>query len=108
MALLPLNLGLQGASFVLDLTHFAAFLPVSEMALDLDTLGYVSGELSGFFAHLSKAFLQKRDAGTLPPSLFSASSGSLALVPVPAKGKPGRPKKAKKDRAPRYAPHPAF
>ncbi len=79
------------------------------METDLDTLSYVSGELSGFFAHLSKAFTQKREAGTLPPSLFnSSSSGSLALVPVPAEGKPGRPRKekAKKDRAPRYVPPP--
>ena len=67
------------------------------MELDLDTLGFVSGELSGFFEHLSKAFQQKKDAGTLPPSLFNGKAASS--LPVPAKV--GRPKKVKKDRPPR-------
>ena len=68
------------------------------MELDLDTLGYVSGELSGFFAHLAKAFAQKKGTGTLPPSLFTSTADALVPMPV-TNGR--KSKKVKKYRAPR-------
>ena len=70
------------------------------MEMDLETVGYLSGELSGFFAHVAKALAEKSSTGSLPPSLFS--SASSAIVPVTAKlGR--KSKKVKSTRAPRCA-----
>ena len=66
--------------------------------MDLETVGYLSGELSGFFAHVAKALEQKSSAGSLPPSLFAAPPPVLALAP-PKNGR--KAKKAKTPRAPR-------
>ena len=75
------------------------------MEMDLETVGYLSGELSGFFAHVAKALAEKSSTGSLPPSLFSSTSS--AIVPVTAK--PGRKsKKVKSTRAPRCAPPARF
>ena len=67
------------------------------MEMDLETVGYLSGELSGFFAHVANALSQKSSTGSLPPSLFN---GSTTIAPVAPK--PGRKsKKVKSTRAPR-------
>ncbi len=67
------------------------------MEMDLETVGFLSGELSGFFAHVAKALSQKRSTGSLPPSLFNGSATTAPVAP-----KNGRKsKKVKSTRAPR-------
>lgn len=68
----------------------------------VDVLGFLAGELSGFFSHLQSSLAEHKATGAVPPSMFKAP----AAAAEGGSGKKGALKKVKKEKRHRFAQHP--
>lgn len=73
-------------------------MAASAAPVDLDVLGFLAGELSGFFGHMQSSLAQCKATGTLPASLFKGPAAATEGGSGKKAGK--KPKKEKRTRPP--------